>query len=221
MSRTVFITGGSRGIGLELCKKFKANGDTVVTSCRVLTPELEALNIETIPNIDVTKGQDCQTLKQLFNKRQVDILINCAGLLHCETLEQMDFEDILRQFEVNSMAPLRVTHSLLNSLNHGSKVVIVTSRMGSIEDNSSGAYYGYRMSKAAVNMAGKSLANDLFHDGISVGLLHPGFVKTRMTNFSGDVTPEESANNLFNRIEELTLQQSGSFIHANGQKLPW
>ena len=153
--------------------------------------------------------------------RHINILINCAGLLHCETLEQMDFENILQQFEVNSLAPLRVTHSLLKTLYRGSKVAIITSRMGSVEDNTSGAYYGYRMSKAAVNMAGKSLANDLCHDGIVVGLLHPGFVKTRMTGFNGDVTPEESAANLFNRIEELELQQSGSFIHANGQKLPW
>ena len=220
MSQTVFITGGSRGIGLELCKVFKENGDTVISTCRQLTAELKALEIETIVNIDVTVEEDCRNLKKILGERQIDILINCAGLLHCETLDQMDFENISKQFEVNTLAPLRVTHTLLNSLKRGSKVAIITSRMGSIEDNTSGAYYGYRMSKAAVNMAGKCLANDLQPEGIAVGLLHPGFVKTRMTNYNGDATPQESATNLFNRIQELNLQNSGSFWHANGQQLP-
>lgn len=221
LSRIVFITGGSRGIGLELCRQFKAKGDTIITSCRQETPELKELGVEVITEIDVTSKVSNLRLQDYFKGRKIDILINCAGLLYCETLDDMNFENIVQQFEVNSLAPLRVINSLIGSLGNGSKAIIITSRMGSIEDNTSGAYYGYRMSKAAVNMAGKCLANDLQCKGIAVALLHPGFVKTRMTNYNGDSTPKESASKLINRIEELNLNTSGSFWHANGQELPW
>ena len=97
----------------------------------------------------------------------------------------------------------------------------MTSRMGSIEDNSSGGRYGYRMSKVAVNMAGRSLAHDLRSAGVAVAILHPGFVRTEMTGNTGLVDPPESAAGLMARIDELTLETSGSFWHANGELLPW
>ena len=221
MSQIVFITGASRGIGLELARQFKSKGCTVVATCRESAPELQELDVEALTDIDVTSEESCLKLQSYFTNRKIDILINCAGLLYCETLQDMNFENIVRQFEVNSLAPLRVIHHLKGSLSNGSKAIIITSRMGSIEDNSSGAYYGYRMSKAAVNMAGKCLANDLKPLGISVALLHPGFVKTRMTNFNGDSTPQESASNLIKRIEHLDIKTTGSFWHASGQELPW
>ena len=113
--------------------------------------------------------------------RTVDVLVNCAGILSDESLGDLDFDRIRAQFEVNSLGPLRVTAALRGNLGQGSKVAIITSRMGSIEDNTSGGRYGYRMSKAAVNMAGRSLANDLKDDGVAVAILHPGFVRTDMT----------------------------------------
>jgi NAD(P)-dependent dehydrogenase (short-subunit alcohol dehydrogenase family) len=100
-------------------------------------------------------------------------------------------------------------------------VAIVTSRMGSIEDNTSGGRYGYRMSKCAVNMAGRSLAHDLKDAGVAVAILHPGFVRTDMTGHQGLVDPPESAAGLIARIDELTLETSGGFWHANGERLPW
>jgi NAD(P)-dependent dehydrogenase (short-subunit alcohol dehydrogenase family) len=103
----------------------------------------------------------------------------------------------------------------------GSKVGILTRRMGSIADNGSGAYYGYRMSKAAVNAAGVSLARDLAPRGIAVLLLHPGFVRTDMTGHGGNVEPHEAARDLLSRIDELDLASSGTFRHANGEELPW
>jgi NAD(P)-dependent dehydrogenase (short-subunit alcohol dehydrogenase family) len=121
---------------------------------------------------------------------------------------------------VNALGPLRVTRALLPNLVGGSKVVIVTSRMGSIADNGSGGYYGYRMSKAAVNAAGVSLARDLAPRGITVLLLHPGMVATEMTGASG-IPVAESVAGLLARIDELGQQASGSFHHANGETLPW
>ena len=103
----------------------------------------------------------------------------------------------------------------------GGKVGIITSRMGSVADNGSGGYYGYRASKAAVNAIGKSLALDLAPRGIAVLLLHPGYVATDMVGGSGDVSPVQAARQLIAQLDALTLTDSGSFRHANGTALPW
>ena len=103
----------------------------------------------------------------------------------------------------------------------GAKVALVTSRMGSIDDNSSGGAYGYRMSKAALNMAGKSLAVDLRARGVAVAILHPGMVKTDMIGGNGQVEPADAAKGLLARIDDLTLATSGAFWHMNGERLPW
>jgi NAD(P)-dependent dehydrogenase (short-subunit alcohol dehydrogenase family) len=123
--------------------------------------------------------------------------------------------------EVNAFAPLRVCEALLPNLQAGSKIANITSRMGSIGDNDSGGRYGYRASKAAFNAFGRSMAIDLQARGIAVAQLHPGFVKTRMVNFGGLITPHESAAGLAARIEDLDLENSGSFWHCNGEELPW
>ena len=133
----------------------------------------------------------------------------------------MDYGAVRLQFEVNAMGPLRITHALLPQLGPGSKVGIVSSRMGSLEDNTSGSRYGYRMSKAAVNMAGVSLAHDLKERGVAVALLHPGYVQTDMTGGRGNVQPAEAAAGLIARMDGLSMDNTGSFWHANGETLPW
>jgi len=160
-------------------------------------------------------------LTEALGDRVVGVLVNCAGILSDESLSDLDFDRMRRQFEVNSLGPLRVTAALRGNLGDGSKIVIITSRMGSIEDNTSGGRYGYRMSKAAVNMAGRSLANDLREEGVAVVILHPGFVRTGMTGGQGLIDPPESAAGLIARIDELTMETTGSFRHANGEELPW
>jgi NAD(P)-dependent dehydrogenase (short-subunit alcohol dehydrogenase family) len=114
-----------------------------------------------------------------------------------------------------------VTATLRGKLKNGAKVAIVTSRMGSVADNTSGSHYGYRMSKAAVNMAGVSLARDLEDRDIAIILLHPGYVNTDMTNHTGNVEPADAAAGILQRIDELDLATSGTFRHANGEALPW
>src|SRR5690606_32893757 len=161
------------------------------------------------------------TLADKLGDQTLDILINNAGLLHSESLENMDWAQIARQFEVNAMGPLRVTHRLRGNLKSGSKLALITSRMGSIADNGSGGYYGYRMSKAALNAAGKSLAIVLKPRGTAVALLHPGYVPTDMVGGQGDVSPDDAAERLVARIDELTLETSGTFRHANRDPLPW
>ena len=216
------ITGANRGIGLEYCRQLQARGDTVVAVCRSPSPELEALGVRIEAGVDLTDGDAVADLVDRLGSLAIDGLILNAGLIERTTLQDLDLESLRRQFEVNAIAPLRLTKALLGHLPSGAKVILMTSRMGSIDDNSSGGAYGYRMSKVALNMAGKSLAIDLRPRGIAVALLHPGMVRTRMTGFSAQgISTEESVLGLLERIDALSLETSGSFWHANGQRLPW
>jgi NAD(P)-dependent dehydrogenase (short-subunit alcohol dehydrogenase family) len=221
MSKAILITGANRGIGLALTEIYANRGDTVYAVCRKTTDDLEATDVNIIEGIDVSDGSSIEKLGKAMDGITIDILINNAGIFKNETLGDMDFDAIDEQLKINSIAPLCITHTLLNNLHNGSKVGLITSRMGSIADNGSGSYYGYRMSKAALNAAGKSLANDLKGKGISVAILHPGFVSTRMVNFGGDISPAESAKGLVARMDGLNLSNSGTFWHANGDVLPW
>lgn len=218
---TALVTGANRGIGLSFAKLLKARGAHVIAACRHETPELAALGVEVASGVDVTSDKSLNLLAEKLKGRSLDLLLNNAGLLTVEGLEKLDFASIQRQMEVNAYGPLRVTHKLLPLLGRGSKVALMTSRMGSIADNGSGGYYGYRMSKAALNAAGKSLALDLAARGVAVAILHPGYVKTEMTGNHGSVEPDDAARDLLGRIDALTLENSGSFWHANGEILPW
>jgi NAD(P)-dependent dehydrogenase (short-subunit alcohol dehydrogenase family) len=227
--KNVVITGANRGIGLELAKHYRNLDYTVIGICRESSEELDDLADMVISDIDVRSPESvamvadvlAQTLINSDSGQQIDVLINNAGVFLNETLEEMDFDSIETQLEINAVAPLRVTHAFQSMLWEGSKVAMITSRMGSVSDNGSGAYYGYRASKAALNAIGKSLAIDLKPKGVAVALLHPGFVQTRMVGFNGDITPAQAAAGLAQRIEELDLENTGSFWHSNGELLPW
>lgn len=217
---TVLITGANRGIGLELCRQYVQRGDQVFAACRVRSDGLGALGVRVIDRVDVCDPESLSTLASRMAVTRLDLLVNNAGVLWPDELDTLDDAQILRQFEVNALGPLRVTRALLSLLGPGSRVGIVTSRMGSIGDNSSGGYYGYRMSKAAVNMAGVSLAQDLRERGVAVGLVHPGMVATDMTGGQG-IAVSEAARGLVRRFDALDLDHSGGFWHANGESLPW
>lgn len=217
---TILITGANRGIGLELASQYEARGDEVIAVCRRSSPELAAMAVDVIDGVDVTSDESVSKLASSLNGRRIDCLVNNAGILARDGLGDLDFAVIERQFQVNSMGPLRVTAALRPMLAEGSKVFILTSRMGSIDDNTSGGYYGYRMSKAAVNIVGKSLSVDLKDAGIGVFLLHPGYVATAMTGGQG-IPPEQAAAGLIERMDSLGLEQTGTFWHQEGYALPW
>lgn len=219
---TYVVTGANRGIGLEYCRQIQARGDNAIAVCRQSSDELEALGIQIETGIDITEPKDIQALVSRLSKTKIDVLINNAGIHGLVTLESFDADKIRHLFDVNAVGPLQLTHALLPLLSGGSKIILMTSRMGSIEDNTSGSSYAYRMSKVALSMAGKSLALDLQARNIPVAILHPGLVQTRMTRFTPNgITPEESVRGLMARIDALTLENSGSFWHANGSLLPW
>lgn len=217
----ILITGAARGIGLALTRLFAARGDRVIALCRTQSAELAQIEgIRIIDAIDVSSDTAVQRLQNLLDKQPLDVVIHNAGVMSDESLHDLALDRIRHQLEINSLAPLRLTQALLGNLRNGSKLVLITSRMGSIEDNSSGGMYGYRMSKAALNMAGKSLAVDLKPQGIAVGIFHPGLVATALSGEQG-IAPELAAQALIERIDALSLDNSGHFLHANGNPLPW
>jgi NAD(P)-dependent dehydrogenase (short-subunit alcohol dehydrogenase family) len=217
---TYLVTGANRGIGLEYCRQLKERGDNVIAVCRLISDELKDLDVQVETDVDITLDSSVNKLVKKLNGKPIDVLINNAGIIERVSLDNLDFDSIRRQFEVNAVGPLRLTQALLNNLKSGSKIIFMTSRMGSIDDNTSGGSYGYRMSKVALSMAGKSLSEDLKSKGIPVAILHPGLVRTRMTGFSG-ITTEESVKGLLARIDELNMENTGTFWHSNGEVLPW
>jgi len=214
------VTGSNRGIGLELCRQLIARGDAVIAVCRSTCSELDGLGVRVEAGIELSDQAAIATLVQRLGDQELEGAILNAGILEADGLEDFSAESMRRQFEVNALAPLLLSRALLGNLKRGSKLALITSRMGSIDDNGSGGYYGYRLSKCALNMAGRSLAIDLAPRGIAVAILHPGMVATRMVGFSG-IPPAEAARGLLARIDGLTPESSGSFWHANGESLPW
>jgi len=220
MARWV-VTGANRGIGLELCRQAHARGEIVVAACRSSSPELDAIGCTVADGIDVTNDDVGAKLDRMLDDQTVDVLVCNAGTMRRESLDALDLEGARLQFEVNALGPLRVVSALMPRLAQGAKIGLVSSKAGSIGDGPAGGMYGYRMSKAALNMAGANLAHELAPRGIHLVVLHPGFVRTELTGGSGSVDPPEAAAGLIARLDELDASRSGRFFHANGDELPW
>ena len=219
---TFLITGSNRGIGLELCKLIIARGDEVIATCRKTSSELNKLGVRIEEDIDISSEKSITILREKLLGLKLDCLIHNAGIFEYNSLDDLDQQSILRQFVVNALSPLILTKYLKVFLKKSSKIAFITSRMGSISDNSSGSSYGYRMSKVALSMAAKSLSKDLLKEEIYVAILHPGLVSTRMTGFTKNgISTEESASGILKRIDSLNKKNTGTFWHANGEILPW
>lgn len=217
----VVITGANRGIGLAMTQQFVAAGHRVNGLCRNVSDALADSGATVIDGVDVGNPDTLPGSLSALKDVSIDLLINNAGVLANERIDEWQPNTIDYQFRVNAMGPLLVTQCLLENLQAGAKVALITSRMGSMADNGSGGYYGYRMSKAALNAAGVSMARDLAPRGVAVGLFHPGFVQTDMVGGQGDVDAATAASRLIARIEALSVETAGKFIHANGEELPW
>lgn len=221
MIKKIVITGANRGIGLAMATDYKLKGHTVYALCRNSSEALDKLNVHVVANVDVAATEGIKNMKDALSDISIDVLICNAGILRDESLYDLNVDTIREQFEVNAIAPLVVVEALQSNLNSGSKVAMITSRMGSITDNGSGGRYGYRMSKAALNAASMSLSKDLYSQNISVGVYHPGYVQTDMVNHGGDISANVAAERIIGLIETLTLADSGVFKHSNGEVLPW
>ena len=225
MSQTIVITGANRGIGFAMAKIFQQRGDTVYALCRQSSPQLDALGVQIIEGIDIATEAGITQASSALANCKINLLINNAGILRDESIQQFNTTTITEQFMVNALAPLTLTQALLGNFNAGSKIAFITSRMGSIADNDSGGRYGYRMSKAALNIGAVSLAKDLQATQIAVGY-HPGYVQTDMVNAAGqtsngDISANVAAERLIDLMDNLSLADSGVFKHSNGETLPW
>ena len=221
------IVGADKGIGAAMCKALAMRGEHVYAACLADGAQVEGRNVAIIPKIDVTSDAAVARLSEALTKGnvKVDVLVNVAGVLGLDELGKIDFADVRRQIEINTIGPLRVVQALLPHLGAGAKVGVITSRVGSLGDNSSGGMYAYRLSKCAANMLALNLHHDLSKRGVAVLALHPGMVATDLTkDYPGSfnyIQPEEAAAGLIKNLDALTLQTSGRFQHANGDYLPW
>jgi NAD(P)-dependent dehydrogenase (short-subunit alcohol dehydrogenase family) len=221
---TVLITGTNRGIGLELARQYAANGWRVhacardpgrATALKSVSGDLR------IHKLDVTSDADIAALARALAGEPIDLLINNAGVGGDD--ESMEPKAWLAVFAVNSIAPMRIAEALLPNVETSKerRIVSITSRMGSIADNSSGGSYAYRSSKAALNAAMKSLAIDLKPKGITIAVLHPGWVKTDMGGTGAPLATKASAEGLRRVIAGLKPADSGGFFNYEGTRLPW
>jgi len=221
MARYV-VVGANRGIGLEIARQFKSRGEDVIAACRSASADLRETGAEVHENVDVTDDASVERFTAAVKAGgPVDVLVHVSGILKGDNYDSLDFDLIREHFEVNTLGPLRVARAFAPFMKTGGKIGILSSRVGSLADNTSGGNYGYRISKTAVNMAGVNLAHDLKSLGIAVLLLHPGFVRTEMTGGRGHIGPDESARGLIARLDELGLDDTGTFWHADGTQLPW
>jgi len=189
--------------------------------CLSSAPAPDELGVRVESGNDVTVSATWSKLAGRLADDVIDLLIHNAGILVEDTLADVDPDDVRAQFELDALAPLFLMQTLLSRLSRGAKVALFTSRMGSIGNNESGRHYGYRMSKAAPNAAGVSLAHDLKPLGVAVVIVHSGAVRTEMTAGQGMIDADESARGILRRIDELRLETTGRFLHQSGEVLPW
>lgn len=229
----VFITGANRGIGLELVRQYLVRGAHVFAGCRHPERALELNSLQESPSgsltvfpLDVTNSKAIAHAKDMIAgfSDSLDILYNNAGVgSESPPLGRLTEEELVSVFSVNTVAPLMVAQALLPLLQKGARPVIanITSRMGSIDDNSSGGEYAYRASKAALNMINKSLSVDLAGTGVIPVVIHPGWVKTDMGGKSAPLSVTESVNGILKVIDGLTTVDSGRFLAWDGEEIPW
>ena len=222
------VTGANRGIGLEFVKQLTARGEDVEATARDPddAPELQAL-VRTgvrlsIRRLDVADDASVAAFAEKLPPGPLDVLVNNAGVSGVKGGEPIDPPDILRVFNVNAAGTLRVVRALLPRLRagRGKKIVNLTSQLGSIAE-ASGGRYAYRLSKVALNMATRLLAEDLRGEGFRTVALHPGWVQTRMGGSAAPVPPEQSVRGMLRIVDGLTAEQSGRMFDFQGREIPW
>ena len=222
---TVVITGANRGLGLEFARQFKAAGAEVIGTARrpEAADDLRGLGVR-VEQLDVTDPESVARLAASIGDGAVDILINNAGIGNREqSIKGLDIDHADRVFQVNCLGPMRVTQALLPALHRGDRKLIVniTSRLSSLELNRRGGYYGYRESKAALNMFTRSLAAELKPKGFVCVVMNPGWVRTDLGGPRAPLSPQQSIRGMIGVIERLTTDDSGRFFNHGGEELPW
>jgi len=228
---SVLIVGGNRGLGLEWVRQWLDRGARVYATARqpASAEDLQKLQkrfreLLSIHQADVASDESVENLGKALEDEPLDLLIHNAGVRGRGGLGDLDTDEVLEVLNINSIGALRTVREFLPHLKQSDgrgKIALITSLMGSIDDNRSGGAYSYRMSKAALNMAGRSMAVDLRPDDIDVLILHPGWVRTDMGGPAARISVEESVSGMMVLVEKLDASMSGTFWHSNGEQLPW
>lgn len=223
--RTVLITGANRGLGLEFARQFNAKGYHVIGTARKpqQAKKLEALGVQ-VEQLDVTDASSVSHLAKQLKNQPIDILVNNAGILvRDRNLNDLKIKDLERTLQVNTIGPMRMVKALMPNLKagHEKRIVNISSRLGSIEENTSVGYYSYRASKAALNQLNRSLSNELQRKGFITIAIHPGWVRTDMGGHFATYSTKSSIKRILRVLEGLTPQDSGRFFDLNGKPLPW
>jgi NAD(P)-dependent dehydrogenase (short-subunit alcohol dehydrogenase family) len=227
--KTVFISGANRGLGLEFARQYAAAGWQVLGGCR--DPE-RADALRALPNtraitLDVSNARSIENAAIQTGGQQIDLLINNAGIYGTalgdsgQTLAEQDIEIWMGVLRANVLGVFELTRALLPLIPSGGMVAIMSSRLGSIAENRDGGMYAYRSSKTAVNMVGRSLAQDLKPRGVTVVMLHPGWVATDMGGANAPVKPADSVAGLRKVLDGVTPDSTGRFLAWDGAELPW
>lgn len=222
---TVLITGANRGLGLEFARQYHEAGFNVIATARKpdKAEELNSIGVQ-VEQLDVADADSVASLAKRLGDTPIDILINNAGIGGApKSISEADIKAIEHIIAVNTLGPIRVTQALISNLRKGEQKLIIniSSMMGSIERNSRGIGYGYRESKAALNMFTKSLSNELKGEGFRCIVMSPGWVKTDMGGPNARLTPQESIRGMIDVINSLSAEDSGQFFNHAGEKLPW
>ena len=230
--KTVLITGTNRGLGLELVKQLTSSGHRVIATCRNASKSLELLNLQKNLNgalelmeLDLMSDDSIGGLTALLSDREVDIFINNAGIMGLRGLEfgQITGESWLEVFRINTIAPLLVCQKIIKNINLGrdKKMFFISSRVGSIQENTGGAMYAYRSSKTALNQVVKSLSIDLLDRGISAIALHPGWVLTDMGGPKALIDTSTSVSGMIEVMDKVSIKDTGNFFNYDGSMIPW
>ena len=216
---TVLITGANRGIGLEFARQYSADGWEVVTTVREHSVELDSLDVQ-VEQLDMHDFHAVAHFGEKFES--LDLMIGNAGMYGPKSvISERDGEGWLEAFAVNTIAPFLLAQSVMPAISRAQgKLIAITSKMGSIDDNTSGGFIAYRSSKTALNSAWRSLAIDSRGKAVCA-VLHPGWVQTRMGGSSAPLSPEDSVAGMRKVIDELGPEQSGGFFNYDGSEIPW
>ena len=229
MNYTVLITGTNRGLGLEFVEQYSQLGWKVLACCRDLNNANELFNLQKkfpsieILELDVGNLNDINVLSKNLKDRTIDVLINNAGIYRSGTLGSVDPKAWIESFKINTIAPYILIEALISQIIKSDlkKIISITSKMGSIDDNTSGGSYIYRTSKTALNSMMRSLTHDLASKGISTLTLHPGWVRTDMGGSNAWINSSESVIGMIKQIKKLSQENSGRYLDYAGKTIKW
>ena len=222
----VLIIGANRGLGLEFAKQYSSNDHNIFATTRNRSDSKELNSIKNIKvlDLDLNSDESLDNFTQNISSQKIDILIHNAGIFSDEQLDDdLDINAWMNEMRINTIIPIILARKLKRNIEMGSnkKIIFISSQMGSIADNYSGRFYFYRSSKSALNSAARSLSIDWKEDGISILILHPGWVKTDMGGGNAKLEIPDSISQMIKVINDLSLNNSGSFVNYAGAKLEW